>query len=357
MVRTVITGSGCYIPTLKILNKDFLLHTFFDEASKPLPTGNSSIIEKFQKITGISERRYAHDDIDASDMGYQAAMAAIADSKIDPETIDQIIVAHNFGNVSKGSIQSVAVPSLASLIKQQLGIKNPACTAADLLFGCPGWLQAVIHSHAFFKAGLAQRALIIGTETLSRVVDPSDRDGMIFSDGAGAVVLEAVKGDEQSAGIIDFSVQTHALNEAGYIYSGRAYDAGAIENIKYIKMKGRKVYEYALQHVPIAIKECLGKSGVSITDVKKIFIHQANEKMDEAIIARLYELYGISMPPKDVMPMCIGWLGNSSVATLPTLFDLVVKGEFEQHALDRGDIIVFASVGAGMNINAVSYRY
>ena len=111
-----------------------------------------------------------------------------------------------------------------------------------------------------------------------------------------------------------------------------------------------------MTYVPAAIKACLEKCGLHITDVKKIFIHQANAKMDEGIIQRLYRLYNITTPPADVMPMSIHWLGNSSVATVPTLFDLVLRNEMPPHQLSPGDIVVFASVGAGMNINAVCYR-
>src|SRR6266436_586030 len=105
------------------------------------------------------------------------------------------------------------------------------------------------------------------------------------------------------------------------------------------------------------MKVYIKKAGKSITEIKKIFIHQANEKMDEAIIKKMYGLYGIENPPSNIMPMSIAWLGNSSVATIPTLFDLVRKKQFPEHALSPGDIILFASVGAGMNINAVCYRY
>ena len=122
-------------------------------------------------------------------------------------------------------------------------------------------------------------------------------------------------------------------------------------------MKGRKVYEYALRFVPEAMKGCLEKSGIAIEELKKIFIHQANEKMDEAIIKKLFLLYDIEKPPVNIMPMSIAWLGNSSVATIPTLLDLVRKKQFPEHVLSPGDIILFASVGAGMNINAVCYRY
>ena len=121
---------------------------------------------------------------------------------------------------------------------------------------------------------------------------------------------------------------------------------------KYIKMQGRKIYEFALSKVPVAMKIALDKSGKGITDVKKIFIHQANQKMDEAILGRFYKLFKAE-PPEHIMPMNIQFYGNSSVATVPTLLDAVVRGEYAEHQLKSGDVIILASVGAGININAV----
>ena len=357
MFRSVITGSGCYIPPFVQTNQDFARHAFFTEGGIPLTVTPDEVVGKFKKITGIEERRYTTDDLNASNIGFEAAKKAIEDSGVDPETLDQLIVAHNFGNVIKDTIQTAAVPSLASQLKHALGIRNPNCIAYDILFGCPGWLQGLIQADSFFKSGLACKALIIGTETLSRVIDMYDRDSMIFSDGAGAVVLEKKEGDEKSAGIISYVAQTHSVDEIDYINMGTSYYPDSNPRIRYLKMKGRKVYEYALKHVPEAMKICLDKSGLPISALKKIFIHQANEKMDEAIIKKLYQLYGIETPPHLIMPMSISWLGNSSVATIPTLLDLVRKHQFPEHDLSPGDIILFASVGAGMNINAVCYRY
>ena len=357
MFRSVITGSGCYIPPFVQTNQDFARHAFFTEGGIPLTVSPDEVVGKFKKITGIEERRYTTDDLNASNIGFEAAKKAIADSGVDPETLDQLIVAHNFGNVIKDTIQTAAVPSLASQLKHALGIRNPNCIAYDILFGCPGWLQGLIQADSFFKSGLACKALIIGTETLSRVIDMYDRDSMIFSDGAGAVVLEKKEGDENSAGIISYVAQTHSVDEIDYINMGVSYYPDSNPRIRYLKMKGRKVYEYALKHVPEAMKICVDKSGLPISALKKIFIHQANEKMDEAIIKKLYQLYGIETPPHLIMPMSISWLGNSSVATIPTLLDLVRKHQFPEHDLSPGDIILFASVGAGMNINALCYRY
>jgi 3-oxoacyl-[acyl-carrier-protein] synthase III len=357
MFRSVITGSGSYIPPFVQTNRDFAEHQFFTADGLPLSTDPVEVVNKFKKITGIEERRYTTDDLNASNIGCEAAKKAIADSGTDAETLDQIIVAHNFGNVIKDTIQTAAVPSLASQLKHALAIRNPDCIAYDILFGCPGWLQGLIQADAFFKAGMAKKALIVGTETLSRVIDMYDRDSMIFSDGAGAVVLESKAGDENASGLLASVAQTHSVEEVDYINMGASHYPNSNPRIRYLKMKGRKVYEYALKHVPDAMKACMDKSGQPIQALKKIFIHQANEKMDEAIIKKLYQLYGIDLPPLHIMPMSIGWLGNSSVATIPTLFDLVRKHQLPEHGLQTGDIILFASVGAGMNINAVCYRY
>ncbi len=180
MVRSVITGSGSYIPPFVQTNQDFAQHAFYNADGSPLTVDPEEVVSKFKKITGIEERRYTTDDLTASHIGIQAARQAIKDSDTDPETLDQIIVAHNFGNVIKDTIQTAAVPSLAAQHKHALGIRNPNCIAYDILFGCPGWLQGLIQADAFFKSGMAKKALVIGTETLSRVIDMYDRDSMIF---------------------------------------------------------------------------------------------------------------------------------------------------------------------------------
>ncbi len=354
MFRTVITGTGSYIPTEIKTNTHFIRQPFYTEDNQLIDTKPEMIIEKFRKITGITERRYVNEGLNTSDIAAIAAKEAIEDSGIDAETLDMIIVAQNFGDVDACSTQSDAVPALASRVKHQLQIKNPKCIAYDILFGCPGWLQGIIQADAFFKAGIATKVLVIGAETLSRVIDDFDRDSMIFSDGAGATIVEYR--DINESGILSSCALSHCLGEVNYIYMGKSYAPDADTETKYIKMKGRKVYEYALKYVPEAIKECIDKSGVPIENIKKVFIHQANEKMDEAIVQELYKLYGYKEAPEDIMPMCIHYLGNSSVATVPTLYDLVLKGKDKDHSIQKGDIVVFASVGAGMNINAVCYK-
>ncbi len=352
----IITGSGSYIPTKIVKNEDFAINQFYDEQGRAFEQSHEEISEKFHAITGISERRYATDEQLCSDIGTIAAKEAIEDAAIDPETIDQIIVAQNFGDIKSGTIQTDMLPSIASKIKNKLGINNPQCIAYDIVFGCPGWVQGMIHSWSFMQSGMARRCLVIGSETLSRVIDKNDRDSMIYSDGAGATILEMVDGTEK-LGILSHSMATYTTREAYYLYRGTGFAGGSNPSVSYLKMHGRKIYEFALTHVPQAMKECLDKSGHGIHDVKKIFIHQANEKMDFEIVKRFYRLFGQRKAPEGIMPMNIGKLVNSSVATIPTLYDQIRRGTSdEQHELNKGDLLLFASVGAGMNINSVVYQ-
>ena len=354
MIHSRISGTGTFIPSLKKLNADFINEAFLNADGSDFAADNADIIQKFKAITGIEERRYAKDDFNTSDLAYLASVKAIEDAEINPEELDYIIFAHNFGDVSKDSVQSDILPSLATRVKFKLGIENPNCVAYDILFGCPGWIQGIIQSQAFIKAGIAKKCLVIGAETLSRVVDKFDRDSMIYSDGAGACIVEAT--NEQTSGILSFADQTFAKEEAYYLFFGESYNKNSEGNTRYIKMLGRKIYEFALSNVPLAMKSALDKSGVAIDDVKKIFIHQANEKMDEAIIQRFYRLYKKRVP-EGIMPMSIHELGNSSVATVPTLLDMVIKNQIPNQQIEKGDVFILASVGAGMNINAIVYKY
>ena len=348
-----ITGTGSYVPSIIEKNEDFYNHEFLNADGSSINSPNEVIIEKFKAITGIKERRYVKPDLLNSDIAFYAAQIAIEDAKIDKESLDYIIVAHNYGDVKHNAEQSDTVPSIASRVKHLLKIANPKCVGYDLLFGCPGWIEGVIQAKAFIASGIAKRCLVIGSETLSRVIDKHDRDSMIYSDGAGAVIIED---NNKAGGILAHETSTYALDEAHFIYFGETNNPEITDKRRYIKMYGRKIYEFALTNVPLALKSCLEKSGISIKDVKKILIHQANEKMDEAIVKRLYKMHGMKMPD-GIMPMTINTLGNSSVATVPTLYDMILKGQLENQEINEGDIIMFASVGAGMNINAIVYQH
>lgn len=356
MIYSVITGSGSYIPSKKTLNEDFLNHDFFEPNGVRINKTNQEIVDKFKEITTIGERRQVTKDQLTSDLAFHAAAEALTSANTDPETLDYIIVAHNFGETKPGKTHSDFVPSMASRVKHKLQIKNPNTIAYDIVFGCPGWLQAVIQADYFIRSGDAKKILVIGAEVLSRVSDPHDRDSMLYADGAGATLLEAKESDTP-IGILAHQTRSDTFLHAHLLYLGSSNNPDYKEKSDlFIKMNGKRLYQYALDTVPSAIKACLEKAQVSIKDVRKVLIHQANGKMDEAILNRLYALYEDAEIPEGVMPMTIAKLGNASVATVPTLYNLIVKGQLEGHSIHPGDILIFASVGAGMNINALVYR-
>jgi 3-oxoacyl-[acyl-carrier-protein] synthase-3 len=355
-IRSVFIGSGSFIPDRRIPNDHFGDRSFYLDYDRPLdPADNPRVLRKITEITEIAERRYASDDHVTSDLGFEAARRAISDADIDPETLDYLVVAHNFGDVRAGSSQIDTVPTLAARIKQRLGIRNPHCVAYDLPFGCPGWLQAVIQADYFLRSGDARRVLVVGSETLSRVSDPADRDSMIYADGAGAAVLEGRETDD-AVGIISHASRSDTLEHAKLLHMGPSYCSSAPEDRIFLKMEGRKLYEYAVKTVPQVVRQALDKAELTLTDVSKVLVHQANAKLDESILKRLFRLYGVPCIPEDIMPMTVSWLGNSSVATLPTLFDLIRQDQMERQSIGQGDVLVFASVGAGMNANALVYR-
>lgn len=353
---SVFTGTGSYVPTKRIGNDYFLDYDFYDSTGEKITTPNNEITRKFQEITTIAERRYAEDDQVTTDLALYAAERAIEAAKIDKEELDYIIFAHNFGETRMDNIQVDVLPTLAARLKQKLGISNPSSVAYDVLYGCPGWIQAVIQADYYIRSGDAKKILVVGADVLSRVSDPHDRDSMIYADGAGAAIMEAVESDEP-VGILGHNSRSDALEYVNMLRMGYSYkpELAAKKNF-YLKMNGRRLYQYALENVPKTIKAGLDKLKLHISEVGKVLIHQANGKMDDAILARLFKFYGINEIPETIMPMTISWLGNSSVATVPTLLDIIMRGDMNEHTVSKGDNLVLASVGAGMNINSIVYR-
>ncbi len=354
-IYSIITGFGSYVPKKIIKNEEFLNNDFYDASIIHIDKTNEEIIKKFSEITGIEERRYLEDHQTNSDIGCLAGQAAIDNAKIDKEELDYIIVAHNFGDVGKENPQIDTVPSIASRIKKKLEIQNPYTVAYDIIFGCPGWIQGIIQANYYIKSGDASKILVIGSDTLSRLSDPHDRDGMLYSDGAGAIVLEATE-SEKPVGVCSHKSRSDAVEGSYYMWMGESFNPKREGRQLYLKMNGRKIFEYAMKKVPQLVKDTLDKEGITLDDVNRIFIHQANEKMDEGMLQRLFKLYGKKEIPENIMPMTISKLGNNSVGTIPVLFDLLMKGKFGQNLPATEDYIVFVSVGAGMNVNCVVYK-
>lgn len=354
MPNTIIIGSGSYLPS-RIIGRDFFLDSeFYSEDGVKIDKPAEETISKFVEITEIENRRFIEDDLSNSKIGYEAAKIAIADAKIDQEELDYIIYASNFGEVTVNGYADF-MPTMAARVKNKLGIKNRKCVTYDMLFGCPGWVEAMILANNLIKAKVAKTILVIGAETLSRVTDPHDRNRMIFADGAGAVVVQAT--DQENVGIIAHNTICDNGVELDYLANGSSINKESDQTRLFVRMQGRKIYEYALKNVPAAIKETIEDAGLSIEDINKILIHQANAKMDYAMIERLHKLYNVKDYDHSISPMTIQDFGNSSVATIPTMFDLIIKGKMEGQSFKEKGNIVMTSVGAGMNINAIVYRF
>ena len=351
MPNSIITATGCYIPTSKVPNEYFMGHDFYGPDGIKLERSTVDIIQKFHEITCITERRYVTDDLNASNIAFLSAQQAL--EGVDREGLDYIIVGQNFGDVRADNPQSDMVPSIAARVKQKLEIQNPYTVAYDVIFGCPGWLHGMTLADYYIKSGDAKKILVIGTETLSRVSDPHDIDSMLYSDGAGASLVEATDSD---VGIMSHVTRSDTSKDAYLLWLEESHNPHSNESRLLLKMHGHEVYKYAVKTVPAVVKQSLEKAALTLSDVKKVLIHQANQKMDEAILKGIFKLFKIKNIPKHIMPMTISWLGNSSVATLPTLFDLLQKEKLNNHKLHSRDIVVFASVGAGMNINSMVYR-
>ncbi len=352
---TIITGTGSYVPPTIIHNDFFLDADFYDPGTgKKFETPNSEIIRKFNEITNIEERRYAEPDQATSHLATFAAEDAIVSSGFDREKLEFIIAAHNFGDIYPGTYRSDMCPAIANRVKLGLGIKNPKVMTHDVIAGCPGWTTAMIVADAYIKSGLFKCGLVIGSDLTSRVSDPYDRDRMIFSDGAGAAIVEAIESDTP-VGIL--ASESRSDIDPGMLKMGVSLNPDYKGTEINIRMAGHKVYAYALSAVPGVVKDSLDKAGLHLNDITKVLIHQANEKMDEAILHRVFKLYGIKEFNPEVMPMTIRTLGNSSTATVPTLLDLILKNKMEDHAIEPGDNIILTSVGAGMVVNSIVYKF
>ncbi len=351
-----IIGTGAFIPEWTITSEDFLQTDFLNNAGEAMTKPNEEILAKFEAITGITERRYAEKEKNTSDMAFLAAQKAVEEAQIDPNTLDYVIFSHNFGNVDRDKNHYDLLPNLGARLKHDLNIKNSNCVAYDILFGCPGWVQAAIQANCFIKIGEAKRVLVVGADTVSRVVDPHDRDSMLFSDGAGAVILEAVSSD-QPVGILQHKAISDCLEEADYLKMGYSFNPDKKEEGYYVKMQGRHVFRYGLEKVPQIVAECIKDANLQLKDIKMMLFHQANRKMIEQMAKKLYGAEGIDHIPEDALPINVDSMGNNSVATIPILLDSIRKNQFEGYQIREGDHVVFASVGSGMHANCMIYRF
>jgi 3-oxoacyl-[acyl-carrier-protein] synthase-3 len=353
--RSRIIATGSHLASEIIPNEHFYQHQFYTADGQLNPKPTTAIVKKMTEISGIEQRRYTLPEFSTSDLALWAAQDALQSGNVDGETLDYIIVAHNFGDLCRSNLQTDMLPNIAAKVKARLGIKNPDCVAYDIIFGCPSWVQAVIQADYYLKSGDAHRALIIGADVMSAIVDQHDVDTMLFADGAGAVILEAVE-TEENVGILTHKTVTDAVQGAGYLTMSTSRKPSTEDEL-FIKMQGPNVFKYGLEKVPAAIMACLQKANLQLADISQLFIHQANARMIKAMMQKLAEMCNYTEIPSEKVPYSVQFLGNSSAATVPTLLDLVMKNQLPPHKVELNDVIVLASVGGGMHANCVLYKH
>lgn len=350
-----ITGSGSAMPSRIITNDYFLKHNFYTKEGKKNEKPTAAVIQKLEEISGIKERRFIPEEEPSVEILFEACTNAIQDAGVDKNEISALIVAHNAGNMlpnKEGVFHTV--PNLAAVVKNKLGITNHQCHAYDILFGCPGWLQGIIQANRLIESGEATHVLVAGLEIASRLLDPHDVDSLLMADGCGATLVS--KNDAKDSGVISHAMFSHTEEDLNNITLGDSLNKEAAGHC-FFKMNGQRVYKYATTWLPQVIKQALEKVDITPDEVDYFFFHQANAKMLRVIASNLMGLYDL----KDAtyahkIPSSISFLGNTSVATIPTLFDLVDKNKMEGFSLKKGQTYVFASVGAGMHCNAVVYK-
>lgn len=264
---------------------------------------------------------------------------------VDKEQLNNIVVVHYLGSK----------PSLACKVRKGLGIHNSNTLAYDLYFGCPGFLQAMIHTDIIIKNNRIKKALIIGAEILSRVAEPEDMDNMLYADGAGAVIMGAIE-SEQPVGMIFHKVRSDTYNQQAFmIHMGPAYSPHHDPQELFLKMFGTRVHKYALNLIPLMIKEALKEAGLKIEDIAQMVFHQPNPLMLQEIARRTFAQFDLPVP-KNIMPIIGDTYGNSSVACIPIILDRMYRNQLNNHIIASGDIIMLLSIGAGMNINIAFYK-
>lgn len=339
----------------RVIKNDYFLHyDFYTKKGEKNPKDPQEIIQKLEEISGIKERRFIGEDEGSIHLLKDASRKAIADAGIEPNELDGIIIAHNTANVraNLGNCYHT-IPNVAAVLKNSLGITNKDCPSYDILFGCPGWVEGVIQAHRMIQLGEAKHVLVCGVEVASRFLDPHDVDSMLMADGCGATIISA---NNQTEGILAHATFSHAEEDLDSIILDASLNKEREGNL-FFKMQGQKVYKYATSQLPLVIKKALDKVNMSPKEVDYFFFHQANAKMLKAIAGNLMKAFDISDHDfAHKIPSSISFLGNTSVATIPTLYDLVKNNRIEGYPLKKGQTYVFASVGAGMHCNAFVYR-
>ncbi|MFL5021327.1 MAG: beta-ketoacyl-ACP synthase III [Microvirga sp.] len=321
--RSVVRGIGSYLPRRKLTNQDL---------EKFVETSHEWIVQR----TGIEERHIADDDETTSVLGIKAAEAALADAGLTADDIDLVICAT--------STPDYTFPSTATMIQTGLGMTHGA--AFDLQAVCTGFVYAVATADKFLQSGSHKRALVVGAETFSRILDWNDRTTcVLFGDGAGAIVLEAQEGEGTSA---DRGVLTSHLRSDGR-YRDKLYvdgGPGSTKTTGVLKMEGREVFKFAVGMVADVVQDAFKATGTSAEELKWFVPHQANKRIITASADKL------GVAPEKVV-ITVNKHGNTSAASIPLALDAARR----DGRIRDGDLVMIEAIGGGFTWGSALIRW
>ena len=323
VTRSVVLGCGSYLPSRVLTNT---------ELAQTVDTSDDWIVQR----TGIHERRIAAPGEMTSDMGLHAARAALAHAKVDAQAIDLIVLAT--------STPDQTFPATAVTVQAGLGIHHGA--AFDLQAVCSGFVYGLATADGFLRSGAFKRALVIGSETFSRILDWKDRTTcVLFGDGAGAVVLEA---QEQPGTKEDRGILTSYLRSDGRYRDKLYVDGGpsSTQTVGHLRMDGREVFRYAVGAISEAVEGALEQSGFKPEDIDWFVPHQANQRIIDGVARKL------GLAPSKVV-MTLDRHGNTSAASIP----LALADAVADRRIKRGDLVLLEAMGGGFTWGATLIRW
>ena len=323
VMRSVVLGHGAYLPERVMTNA---------ELAGKVDTSDEWIVQR----TGIRQRHIAADGEFTSHLGLKAAQAAIADAKIDAQSIDLIVLAT--------STPDHTFPATAVQIQNGLGIHHGA--AFDLQAVCSGFIFALATADNFLKAGTYKRALVIGAETFSRILDWNDRGTcVLFGDGAGAVVLEA---QQQSGTSADRGILTTHLRSDGTHKDKLFVDGGpsSTRTVGHLRMEGREVFKHAVGMITDVIVDAFAATGTTADDIDWLVPHQANKRIIDASAKKL------NIAPQKVV-LTVDLHGNTSAASIP----LALATAADDGRIKRGDLVMLEAMGGGFTWGSALIRW
>ena len=316
MIHARVAGTGSFLPGNPVTNNDLV--------ARGIDTSDEWVVER----TGIHQRHLAAPEVTSSELAYEASLRAIAAAGIEPSDIDLIIVAT--------STPDYIFPSTAALLQARLGITNGGA-AFDLQAVCTGFAYALATAEKFIRSGSHKRALVVGAEVFSRILDWNDRGTcVLFGDGAGAVVLEA----SDKPGILATALHADGSHNPILSVPGQI-NRGEVVGDPFLRMDGQAVFKFAVKVLVDVAREVMAEAGVGIGDVDWLIPHQANIRIIQATGKRL----GV---PVEKVIATVGQHGNTSAASIPLALDLAVR----DGRIQRGHRILLEGVGGGFTWGA-----